>query len=201
MVFILPVIIGYYLFPSDEKIELKKEAIGNDVHFYVPDVEPSPQETIREVFNAPFNLKWYDVFFNYTSSNLSMPTFFDVSLSNGKNLLLYRNGLNKTVVNLEKGFSGVAAAAFILYPNSTSRSEHYTNTIYSIGPIYFPPDSYPFYADFISVYVKPETNSLLAKKILFFIAWISISASIMQAMQFIQALNPASKKKNKKKKV
>ena len=204
---IIPLVLCGICFNPNERIYLVKTVDGNTLRFNVPDFEPGPEETMREVFNAPFNLKWYEVYFEHNrSSQSNLPSFFRIHLDNGKNLTLCLNSSNYVRANLEKGFSGkvsyvntfgnVSCLDFEekeksldvdVPPNHFAFTGHVSeispNTTFSAdwGAMIGESSNYPFSIDLITVYAKPEFWSLATKWILLFIAWDGTLLIIFEA--------------------
>ena len=61
---ILPLLVFvFFVSPFNEKIAFSTGIENNETYFFISSPDPSPREMIRQIFNAPFDLNWYDACF------------------------------------------------------------------------------------------------------------------------------------------
>lgn len=179
---VLPSIISYtVLFNPNEKIPLDREKItenftmvrvSNDVVF-----QPSFTNSIRDIFEVPFDLKWYYICFENRNTTIiyetgETETSVDVSLDfNNKTILTVPYGkTNCTKYKFEEDFTyrwGFKTSINIktLLEKSKPKIIPINETDYLIQQ-----GTYTLHPD-VDSYAKPEPFGIVVKNILFLIAW------------------------------
>lgn len=179
LLFILPIFLLYFwLFPFNERIELlNATGPGNELHFYVsPAVEPSFKEAIRQIFNVPFDLKWYNVCFEDRGSTISQEVedfSWVVNFNGEKNLTVNRSSRTCTLIQSNEMFT--------------------TPNWYITVQLQYRPDMQEVVLDAVqkihdarTAYAQPEPWSLVVKYGLFLIAWWSVCLLLREILRFIQ---------------
>jgi len=192
---VFPLMLCLLLFNPWEKTYLSKTVERSSINFFVSTLEPSPQETIRTSLSVPFDLKWYNVYFEHNQTLQSQtPTFFRIELNNGKSLALCPNNSNSILVNLENGFSGSVTyveseGTFNPCLKEEAKTTNNSLTLTDGGwEMTKPAGPLPLSTGLITVYAQPEKYSIFAKWALFMLAWWSISLVMIEVLKQLGVL-------------
>ena len=170
-IFVLPIILSIVVFNPTETFLLTNEENENGklLSRVSEDVinPPSFKNTVRNIFQVPFDLKWYNICFVNKDSKI-----------------IYKNGnytLN-TTVKLNND-------TLIQVPSGETRCKLYKlNEEFVLEWLFvFPPEDFENVNIFVSAYAEPEIWGLVTKIFLFIIAWfglVLIMAEIYKLLKY-----------------
>jgi len=198
LVIVVPVIMAFFiLFNPFEKIPLSRETINENLTMVKVSEEevfqPSVKNTIRDIFEIPFDLRWYEICFVnkdtklfYENGEIDKNVNVTLNFNNNQKLLIVPYG--KTECVLYKFNKDFTYNWEFDYPFNVSRmletsKEKYisinkTHYIKQRGTISFSPD--------VDSYAKPEINGIIVKNVLFFFAWWGVVYLSVEIISFIR---------------
>ena len=198
LVIIIPVIFAFFvLFNPLEKIPLSREKITEDstVVKVSEDVifQPSLKNAIRDIFDVPFDLRWYEICFVnkdtkliYENGETDKNVNVTLNFNNNQTIFTVPYGETKCVLyKFNKDFTyywGFEYSIDLGRVLETSKEKfipiNETHYIRQRGTYSLHPD--------VGSYAKPEMSSIIVKNILFFFAWSGIVLMSLEIIDFIR---------------
>lgn len=194
-IILLPFVLSFlFLFSPFERIELSRENITGDITLSVSEddvFKPSFQNTLRDILQVPFDLKWYDICFVnkdtkmvYRNSEFDKGVNVSLNFNNQKEFTIpygrtecvtYKFNKNFTYtwkflysINFSKAFDGSRKTIF------SNETEYITE----IGSVTMKPS--------VDSYAKPELSGIIVKNILFLIIWSGLVLLFSSVIKFIR---------------
>jgi len=193
---ILPLLISFFiLFNPIEKIPLSKEKITENITMVKVSenviFSPTLKNAIRDIFNVPFDLKWYDICFVnndtkliYENGETDKNVNVIVNFNNNQKILTIPYGETECeIYKFNEDFTykwGFKYTTNLSGALETSKEKfipiNKTNYIKIIkGPLLSPD---------VDSYAKPKKSGIIVKIILFFFAWVGIVFLILEIYKF-----------------
>lgn len=197
LVIVIPVLLSItFLFSPFEKIPLSKEKITENLTMVKVSEEeifkPSLRTTLRDIFEVPFDLKWYEICFVNRNTSLiyengeidAKNINVSVNFNNQTELYIPYGETNCTTYKFEKDFTFIWHFAFPL--NLSKLLDISKGNIIPLNETdYIREASASLHHD-VEAYAKPELSGIIVKNILFLFAWCGLVFLFIQIYHFIK---------------